>query len=117
MLVRVLSLVRRLDLFDQSEDDLLPFLAAGQQMLCGGAILTLAGSMLSGELHRFDAGRMALLSFVSFAYLVNIGAGSDIAAYAWLLRHYDPSKGGDLYANVNPIVAVLLGACLSQAKL
>jgi drug/metabolite transporter (DMT)-like permease len=85
-----------------------PFLAAGQQMLCGGALLALAGVM-SGELHRFDANRVTLLSVGSFAYLVIIGAVVGYSAYAWLLRHCNPSKVAT-YAYVNPIVAVLLGA-------
>src|SRR6266404_3737342 len=92
-----------------------PFLAAGQQMLCGGALLTVAG-VLTGELHRFDAGRMSLLSVGSFSYLVIIGAGVGYSAYAWLLRHCDPSKVVT-YAYVNPIVAVLLGALFAGETL
>jgi len=92
-----------------------PFLAAGQQMLCGGALLALAGA-LTGELHRFDAGRMSLLSVGSFAYLVIIGAVVGYSAYAWLLRHCDPSKVAT-YAYVNPIVAVLLGALFAGETL
>jgi drug/metabolite transporter (DMT)-like permease len=92
-----------------------PFLAAGQQMLCGGALLTLAG-VLIGELRRFDAGRMSLLSVGSFSYLVIIGAVVGYSAYAWLLRHCDPSKVAT-YAYVNPIVAVLLGALFAGETL
>jgi drug/metabolite transporter (DMT)-like permease len=85
-----------------------PFLAAGQQMLCGGALLTLAG-VVAGELRRFDASRVSLLSVGSFAYLVIIGAVVGFTAYIWLLRHCNPAKVAT-YAYVNPIVAVLLGA-------
>jgi drug/metabolite transporter (DMT)-like permease len=92
-----------------------PFHAAGQQMLCGGALLTVAG-VLIGELHRFDAGRMSLLSVGSFSYLVIIGAVVGYSAYAWLLRHCDPSKVAT-YAYVNPIVAVLLGALFAGETL
>ena len=92
-----------------------PFLAAGQQMLCGGALLTVAG-VLIGELHRFDASRMSLLSVGSFSYLVIIGAVVGYSAYAWLLRHCDPSKVAT-YAYVNPIVAVLLGALFAGETL
>jgi drug/metabolite transporter (DMT)-like permease len=92
-----------------------PFLAAGQQMICGGALLTLAG-ILTGELHRFDAGRMSLLSVGSFAYLVIIGAVVGFTAYIWLLRHCDPAKVAT-YAYVNPIVAVLLGALFAGETL
>ena len=92
-----------------------PFLAAGQQMLCGGALLILAG-VLIGELRRFDAGRISLLSVGSFSYLVIIGAVVGYSAYAWLLRHCDPSKVAT-YAYVNPIVAVLLGALFAGETL
>ena len=92
-----------------------PFLAASQQMLCGGALLTVTG-VLIGELHRFDAGRMSLLSVGSFSYLVIVGAVVGYSAYAWLLRHCDPSKVAT-YAYVNPIVAVLLGALFAGETL
>jgi drug/metabolite transporter (DMT)-like permease len=92
-----------------------PFLAAGQQMLCGGALLTLAG-VVTGELHRFDAGRVSLLSVGSFAYLVIIGAVVGFTAYIWLLRHCNPAKVAT-YAYVNPIVAVLLGAMFAGETL
>jgi drug/metabolite transporter (DMT)-like permease len=92
-----------------------PFLAAGQQMLCGGALLTLAG-VLRGELHRFDASRVSLLSVGSFAYLVIIGAVVGFTAYIWLLRHCNPAKVAT-YAYVNPIVAVALGALFAGETL
>lgn len=85
-----------------------PFLAASQQMLCGGALLTLAG-VATGELSRFDASRVTLLSVGSFAYLVIIGAVVGFTAYIWLLRHCNAAKVAT-YAYVNPIVAVVLGA-------
>jgi drug/metabolite transporter (DMT)-like permease len=92
-----------------------PFLAAAQQMLCGGALLTLAG-VLTGELHRFDASRVSLLSVGSFAYLVIIGAVVGFTAYIWLLRHCHPAKVAT-YAYVNPIVAVVLGALFAGETL
>ena len=92
-----------------------PFLLAGQQMICGGALLTLAG-LVAGEHHRFDASRISLLSFGSFAYLVIIGALVGYTAYIFLLRHCDPSKVAT-YAYVNPIVAVILGALFAGETL
>jgi drug/metabolite transporter (DMT)-like permease len=71
---------------------------------------------MSGELHRFDANRVTLLSVGSFAYLVIIGAVVGYSAYAWLLRHCDPSKVAT-YAYVNPIVAVVLGALFAGETL
>ena len=92
-----------------------PFLAASQQMLCGGALLTLA-SVVTGELHRFEASRVSLLSAGSFAYLVIVGAVVGFTAYIWLLRHCNPAKVAT-YAYVNPIVAVLLGALFADETL
>jgi drug/metabolite transporter (DMT)-like permease len=92
-----------------------PFLAASQQMLCGGALLTLA-AVVTGEHHRFDASRLSLLSVGSFAYLVVIGAVVGFTAYIWLLRHCNPAKVAT-YAYVNPIVAVVLGALFAGETL
>jgi drug/metabolite transporter (DMT)-like permease len=84
-------------------------------MLCGGALLLLAG-LLMGELPRVNPARMSLLSIGSFAYLVTIGAVVGYSAYAYLLRHCDPSKVAT-YAYVNPIVAVLLGSLFAGETL
>jgi drug/metabolite transporter (DMT)-like permease len=92
-----------------------PLLLAGEQMICGGALLTLAG-LLTGEHHRFDASRISLLSLGAFAYLVIIGALVGYTAYIFLLRHCDPAKVAT-YAYVNPIVAVLLGALFAGETL
>lgn len=92
-----------------------PLLLAGQQMLCGGALLTLGGFIM-GEHDRFDASRISLLSLGSFAYLVIIGALVGYTAYIFLLRHCDPSKVAT-YAYVNPIVAVILGALFAGETL
>src|SRR6201997_3117766 len=85
-----------------------PFLTAAQQMLCGGALLLLAG-IVTGELPRFHPDSVSILSLASFVYLVIIGAVVGYTAYIWLLRHCEPAKVAT-YAYVNPIVAVLLGA-------
>jgi len=92
-----------------------PLLLAGQQMICGGALLTLVG-LLMGEQHRFDATRISMLSIGAFAYLVIIGALVGYTAYIFLLRHCDPAKVAT-YAYVNPIVAVLLGALFAGEAL
>jgi drug/metabolite transporter (DMT)-like permease len=84
-----------------------PFLTAAQQMLCGGALLLLAG-VVTGELPQFHPGSISILSLASFVYLVIIGAVVGYTAYIWLLRHCEPAKVAT-YAYVNPIVAVLLG--------
>ena len=92
-----------------------PFLAAGQQMICGGGLMLIVG-MLAGELPRFDWQRVTWLSIGAWIYLVLIGAIVGFTAYIWLLRHCDPAKVAT-YAYVNPIVAVILGAAFAGEKL
>src|SRR6476469_1116771 len=92
-----------------------PLLLAGQQMICGGALLTLTG-FLFGEHHRLDPARFSPLSIGAFVYLVIIGAIVGYTAYIFLLRHCDPAKVAT-YAYVNPIVAVILGALFASETL
>jgi len=92
-----------------------PFLAAGQQMLCGGALMFFVG-LATGEHHHFDPARVTWFSLGAWIYLVLIGAIVGFTAYIWLLRHCDPGKVAT-YAYVNPIVAVFLGAMFAGEKL
>src|SRR4051812_8929592 len=92
-----------------------PFLAAAQQMLCGGGLMLAAG-VFSGELHRFDPAQITKLSLGAFVYLVLIGGIVGYASYAFLLRYCAPAKVAT-YAYVNPVVAVLLGAAFAGEKL
>jgi drug/metabolite transporter (DMT)-like permease len=92
-----------------------PFLAAGQQMLCGGGLLLIAG-IARGELQRFEPRLITAQSLVAFVYLVFIGGIIGYVSYAWLLRYCDPAKVAT-YAYVNPIVAVLLGALFAHETL
>ncbi|MEP6603712.1 MAG: EamA family transporter [Spartobacteria bacterium] len=92
-----------------------PFLAAGQQMLCGGTLLLIAG-IATGELRHFDPRQITMQSLGAFVYLVLIGGIIGYVSYAWLLRHCEPAKVAT-YAYVNPIVAVLLGAMFAHESL
>jgi drug/metabolite transporter (DMT)-like permease len=89
-----------------------PFLAAAQQMFCGGALMLLVG-IFAGEPKQFDPAHVSILSLGAFAYLVFVGAIVGYTAYFWLLRHCDPAKVAT-YAYVNPIVAILLGALFAH---
>jgi drug/metabolite transporter (DMT)-like permease len=91
------------------------FLAAGQQMLCGGTLLIIAG-LARGELRHFDPRQITMVSLVAFVYLVLIGGIIGYASYAWLLRHVEPAKVAT-YAYVNPIVAMFLGAVFAGETL
>ena len=83
----------------------LPFVAAGQQMICGGALLLLAGFVTREQFH---PDQITAVSVWAWIYLVLIGAIIGFSAYIFLLRHCDPTKVAT-YAYVNPIVAVILG--------
>ena len=86
------------------------FLGTGMEMLAGGLMLVLAGSLL-GELGRTDVGEFSLESIVAFAYLIVFGSIVAFTAYTWLLAHV-PVSTTATYAYVNPIVAVALGAII-----
>ena len=83
-------------------------LATGMEMLAGGLVLVLAGSLL-GEVGRTDVSQFSLRSIVAFFYLVVFGSIVAFTAYIWLLDRVPVSTVGT-YAYVNPIVAVALGA-------
>jgi drug/metabolite transporter (DMT)-like permease len=87
------------------------FLAAGQQMMCGGALLVLTG-LAFGEHRAFDLHHITWVSTGAFIYLVLVGALVGYTAYFFLLRHCDPAKVAT-YAYVNPVVAVLLGTAFA----
>lgn len=83
-------------------------MTTGMQMLAGGLVLVLAGSLL-GEIGRTDVSEFSLRSIVAIAYLVIFGSIVAFTAYSWLLSNVPVSTVGT-YAYVNPIVAVALGA-------
>ncbi|MVN75162.1 EamA family transporter [Hymenobacter sp. HMF4947] len=89
-------------------------LASALQMLAGGALLVLVGTVL-GEWRGFSLARVSTASWLGFAYLVIGGSLVAFTAYSWLLQHAPPARVAT-YAYVNPVVAVLLGwAVLGEA--
>lgn len=92
-----------------------PFLAAGQQMLCGGTLLVLVG-LVRGEGAQLDLNGITFESFAAWIYLVLIGGIIGYVSYAWLIQKCDPAKVAT-YAYVNPVVAVILGALFAGERL
>lgn len=89
------------------------FLATGMEMLTGGALLVLAGSV-TGEWGRLNVEAISAESVLAFGYLIVFGALIGFTAYTWILRVSTPAKVGT-YAYVNPAIAVFLGwAILSE---
>jgi drug/metabolite transporter (DMT)-like permease len=85
-------------------------LGTGLEMLAGGLVLMLAGSLL-GEIGRANVESFSLRSVVALAYLIVFGSIVAFTAYTWLLANVPVSTVGT-YAYVNPIVAVALGAVI-----
>jgi drug/metabolite transporter (DMT)-like permease len=77
------------------------------QMLAGGLIMTVAGTLLGEWPHLHFTTRTA----IALAYLSTIGAVGGFVAYTYALRHL-PVSFVSLYAYINPVIAVALGVLL-----
>ncbi|WP_192821415.1 EamA family transporter [Rufibacter sp. LB8] len=84
-----------------------PILTTGMQMLCGGALLLLTGT-LTGEWQTTNWSEVSERSWWAFGYLVVFGSLVAFTAYSWLTRVAPPAQVST-YAYVNPVIAVLLG--------
>ena len=82
-------------------------LTAGMQMLSGGIVLTLVGS-LKGEWATFNVAEVSSSSWFAVVYLIIFGSLIGFTAYSWLLKNAQPAMVAT-YAYVNPIIAVFLG--------
>lgn len=90
-------------------------LAAGAQMLAGGAIMLTLG-LGAGEAGPLLAAGASARSMLAWLYLVVFGSMVGFTAFTWLLAHVEPTKVAT-YAYVNPVVAVLLGWLLAGEHL
>lgn len=90
-------------------------LAAGMQMLSGGALMFLVG-LLKGELTTFNVGDVSITSWLALGYLIVFGAIIGFTAYSWLLKNVEPSLAST-YAYVNPVIAVILGWAVAGESL
>ena len=84
-----------------------PLVAAGWQMLLGGAVI-LATGLAVGEAGDVDLDAFSTRSVVALAYLIVFGSWLAFTAYAWLLQNAPISRVAT-YAYVNPVVAIVLG--------
>jgi drug/metabolite transporter (DMT)-like permease len=87
----------------------------GMQMLWGGLLLLVAGS-LAGEWGRVDPAGVSMKSALALLYLIVFGAIVGYSAYIWLLRVSTPARVST-YAYVNPVVALFLGWWLAGEPL
>lgn len=91
------------------------FQATAMQMLCGGALLVVVGSV-TGEWAAVSVDTVSIRSVFSFFYLVVLGSIVALTAYTWLMSVWPPSQVST-YAYVNPVVAVALGWLLADERL
>ncbi|SHJ42597.1 EamA-like transporter family protein [Hymenobacter daecheongensis DSM 21074] len=92
-----------------------PFVSGGMQMMCGGALMLLAG-LVRGEAHGFALASVTAQSWLAYGYLVTLGSIVAFSAYIWLLRAVEPALAGT-NSFVNPVVAVLLGWAVAGEQL
>lgn len=92
-----------------------PLLTTGMEMLCGGALLLLVGTV-SGEWPRVNVSAISLQSLLALVYLIVFGAMIAYTAYVYLLKHTTAARAST-YAYVNPVVAVFLGWAFANEAL
>jgi drug/metabolite transporter (DMT)-like permease len=90
-------------------------LTTGMQMLCGGALLMVFGTIV-GDWSQLHWAGVTVKSVLSLAYLVVFGSLIGFTAYMWLLKVTTPARVST-YAYVNPVVAVMLGWALGGESL
>jgi drug/metabolite transporter (DMT)-like permease len=90
-------------------------LNAALPLVCGSLML-LAGGLLRGEHHAFHLSQVTPPSLLGLLFLILFGSLTAFSAYAWLLKHYEPTLVAT-HTYVNPIVAVLLGWALAGERL
>jgi drug/metabolite transporter (DMT)-like permease len=83
--------------------------AAALQMIFGGLIMFLAGGAV-GEWHPVS---VTYRSAMAFLYLILLGSLVGYVSYVYALKHL-PVTTVALYAYVNPVIAVILGAIVMR---
>lgn len=90
-----------------------PYFGLGIQMTIGGASL-LGASYASGSFISLQ--QIPTASWLAIAYLVIFGSVLSFIAFIYALQHL-PTEQASIYAYINPVVAMLLGALFFDEKL
>jgi drug/metabolite transporter (DMT)-like permease len=90
-----------------------PYYSLGWQMLISGIILT-AIAFFSGEFVALP--NVPQTAWLAILYLVVVGSIITFAAFIYSLKRL-PAAQASVYAYINPIVAVIIGAILNKEKL
>jgi drug/metabolite transporter (DMT)-like permease len=92
-----------------------PLLGAAMQMVTGGLLLLVTGT-LTGEWSRLNLHGASTLSLLSLVYLILFGSLVGLTSYLWLIQVTTPARAST-YAFVNPIVAIILGWAIAREEL
>jgi len=92
--------------------DVPPLMSSAIQMLSGGIAVTLIG-LAAGETRRL---RFASESVIALGYLTLFGSVLAYTSFVYALRHMKPTNMS-VYAYINPLVAVILGAVILHEQL
>lgn len=90
-----------------------PYFSLGFQMLISGIAVYIFAESIG---HTTSLANIPARSWWAISYLVVIGSLLTFVAYIYSLQHL-PTALASIYAYINPIVAVLLGAALLDEKL
>lgn len=90
-----------------------PYHATGWQMLLGACML-LTLSMLTGN--HIPLSEIKVNTWLAIAYLVSAGSVIAFAAFIYSMKNLEPAIAS-LYAYLNPIIAILVGAFLVNEHL
>jgi drug/metabolite transporter (DMT)-like permease len=90
-------------------------LNAALPLVCGSLML-LVGALLRGEHQGFLLSQVSARSLLGLVFLIFFGSLTAFTAYAWLLKHFEPTLVAT-HTYVNPIVAVLLGWAFAGERL
>lgn len=93
--------------------DFNPYFSIGLQMILSGFLLT-GVSAITGN--AIPLAQIPLLSWLAIAYLAVIGSVISFIAYIYALQRL-PTEQVTIYAYINPVVAVLLGAWIFDENL
>lgn len=88
-----------------------PMLGNGMEMLAGGLLLTVVGTV-TGEWSQAHISAISAKSLWALIFLIGFGSIVGFSSYIWMLRH-SPLALASTYAYVNPVVAVFLGWALA----
>lgn len=89
-----------------------PYFSIGLQMMISGITLTV---FTNGTGQAVPLSEIPWQSWGAIAYLVTFGSVISFIAYLYALQHL-PTQQASIYAYMNPVVAVILGAVLLNEK-